>query len=92
MGEALFSFSNDSKTAPLKHKRNVLTCTFPKYFFQSGTYYLSLILVKDKRFAVYEEKDIMSFVVIDAGREIGNYMGREPGSIRPTFSWINRES
>ena len=33
------------------------------------------------------EKDIVSFCVVEGGRELGSYMGREPGSIRPTFKW-----
>lgn len=84
-GEALFSFySTDIK---YNKGKNSLTCTFPKKFFQSGNYYLSFFLIEDKKQAVIVENDIVSFSVVDGNREIGVYMGREPGFIRPEFNW-----
>lgn len=88
IGESIFSFSNED--TPLIHGVNNLVCRFPAYFFQSGTYYLTLFLIQDKRTAVFYEKDIICFTVVDAGRELGIYMGREPGNIRPKFKWENR--
>ncbi len=65
-----------------------MTCIFPANFFQSGQYFLSLFLVEDQKNAVFNEKDIISYTVVDAGREIGVYMGREPGYIKPKFNWV----
>jgi lipopolysaccharide transport system ATP-binding protein len=90
MGEAMFSFSNVSSEIVLKEGNNQLKCFFPKDFFQSGQYFLSLFIVKDKREAIFVEKDITSFTVVDGGREMGVYMGREPGYIKPTFIWENQ--
>ena len=87
-GEALFSFSH-LDTQILKDGNNSLTCIFPKNFFQSGTYYLTLFFVKDKREAIFVEKDIFSFTINDGYRDFGVYMGREPGYIKPNFNWIN---
>jgi lipopolysaccharide transport system ATP-binding protein len=89
-GEALFSFSDSFGEARLKPGQNNLICRFPASFFQSGTYYLSLFLVQDKRVAVFHEKDIICFTVADGGRELGTYMGREPGFIKPNFKWENK--
>jgi lipopolysaccharide transport system ATP-binding protein len=80
-GEAMFSFSHDD--LDLKIGYNKLTFHFPPLFFQSGTYYLHFYLVKNKTDAVITEKDVISFLVIDGLRELGTYMGREPGFIRP---------
>ncbi|MBL0049439.1 MAG: ATP-binding cassette domain-containing protein [Bacteroidetes bacterium] len=88
MGEALFSFSN-AMVSGLKPGDNRMKCIFPKSFFQSGTYYLSIFIIEDKRSAIFVEKDIMSFTVVDSGRALGQYMGREPGNIRPSFKWEN---
>ncbi|RED48382.1 ABC transporter ATP-binding protein [Seonamhaeicola aphaedonensis] len=85
MGEAMFSFSNTSE--PLQKGNNVLCCYLPKGFLQSGQYFLSFFFVKDRRKAIFIEKDIMSFVVADGKRDIGVYMGKEPGYIRPQFKW-----
>jgi len=91
MGEEMFSFSNAKDGVNLRQGNNRIKCFFPKDFFQSGQYFLSLFIVKDKREAVFIEKDIVSFTVIDGGRELGIYMGREPGYIKPTFNWQNQQ-
>jgi len=87
LGEALFSFYDSKGDAKLKMGTNQLTCTIPADFFQSGNYSLALFIVKDKRIAVFVERDIFGFTVVDGGRELGVYMGREPGFIRPQFKW-----
>ena len=86
-GEALFSFGTSSSEICFKNGLNRITCIFPSGFFQSGTYFLSLFLVQDKRAAILIEKDIVSFTIVDGDRELGVYMGREPGFIRPKFNW-----
>ncbi|MNR30090.1 hypothetical protein D3C85_1475230 [compost metagenome] len=88
MGEALFSFSNVAESDSLKYGYNELTCIFPASFFQSGQYFLSFFLVKDKREALFIENDILSFTIVDGSRDLGVYMGREPGYIKPQFNWI----
>lgn len=87
MGEALFSFTHPKDQVALEYGTNELTCTFPASFFQSGQYYLSLFLIKDEREAAFIEKDIISFTIVDGSRELGVYMGREPGYIKPKFAW-----
>lgn len=89
-GEELFSFASDAKTLPLQTGINNMICYFPADFFQSGQYYLSLFIIKNKSSAAFFEKDIMSFTIVDSTREIGVYMGREPGYIKPKFEWENK--
>ncbi|MDU8885486.1 ABC transporter ATP-binding protein [Yeosuana sp. MJ-SS3] len=86
-GEPLFSFSNIGEDNQLLNGQNILACYFPESFLQSGQYFLSLFIVENKKRAIFIERDILNFVVVDSGREIGTYMGREPGSIRPRFEW-----
>lgn len=87
LGEAMFSFYDSNGHAKLQMGSNQLVCTIPSDFFQSGNYSLTLFIVKDKRTAVFVERDIFGFTVVDGGRELGVYMGREPGYIRPQFKW-----
>jgi lipopolysaccharide transport system ATP-binding protein len=82
-GEPLFSFSH--KDIQFKENENKLQFLFPPLFFQSGTYYLHFFLVEDKTKPVLIEKEIFSFQVIDGIRELGVFLGREPGFIRPTI-------
>jgi lipopolysaccharide transport system ATP-binding protein len=86
MGEAMFSFSNAGSFS-LKKGMNNIKCHFPKSFFQSGQFFLSLFIVEDSKQPIFVEKDIISFTVVDSGRALGTYMGREPGFIRPQFEW-----
>lgn len=88
LGTTLFSFSNES--TPLQMGENELHCHFPKRFFQSGNYSLSLYIVHDQWYAKQHLPDIIRFSVVDSKIELGNYMGREPGDIRPKFSWTKK--
>lgn len=87
MGENMFSFTNSKSDVGLKKGDNKLVCSFPKSFFQSGMYYLSFFLIEKNRKAVFVEKDIVSFTIVDQQRDLGEYMGREPGYIKPKFKW-----
>jgi lipopolysaccharide transport system ATP-binding protein len=91
LGEPMFSFSSSNKVQ-LQKGTNKLTCAFPSNFFQSGNYSLSLYVVVDKRTAIFIENDVFIFTVVDRARELGVYMGREPGYIRPQFNWKNELS
>ena len=86
MGEPMFAFSHNH-ILKLKPGRNRVVCNFPKSFFNSGTYYLSFFFIKNSVGAVFIEKDVTNFSIIDAPRELGVYMGREPGDIKPKFNW-----
>jgi lipopolysaccharide transport system ATP-binding protein len=46
-------------------------------------------VVVDKRTAVFIDNDIFIFTVVDRARELGVFMEREPGYIKPQFNWIN---
>lgn len=87
LGEAMFSFYDKDNSAKIEKGNNKLKCVIPADFFQSGNFSLALFIVKDKREAIFVEKDIFRFSVVDAERELGVYMGREPGYIKPQFEW-----
>lgn len=80
-------FSMGTTDIEVQMGSNKITCEIPAYFFQSGTYYLSLFVISKSQKAILIEKDVMSFLVTDGDRLMGSYMGREPGDIRPQFNW-----
>ena len=88
-GQAMFSFGS-SKTTLLNKGDNILITEIPKYFLQPGNYYLHFFFIEDKKRAIFVERDILTFNVVNSKREIGIYMGKEPGDIRPNFNWINK--
>lgn len=83
-GDALFSFSHSNKN--LTQGDNLLQFIFHPKFFQSGTFYLHFYLIKLGEGALIIEKDIVSFTIVDGKRELGVFMGREPGYIRPIIN------
>jgi lipopolysaccharide transport system ATP-binding protein len=84
---AIFVFAFASSQLPLQLGKNNLTCVFPALFLQTGTFYVSLYVVTKDNKCLIIEKDVISFLVSDGGRDFGAYMGREPGVIRPQFNW-----
>ncbi|MDC0637733.1 ABC transporter ATP-binding protein [Flavobacteriaceae bacterium] len=85
-GNDLFSFGSRQHLT-FNRGNNFIRCLLPDGFLQHGNYSLSLFLVTDKKKPVFVEKNVIYFSVIHAQKEIGAYMGREPGSIRPKFNW-----
>lgn len=90
MGEALFSFSHSESDVILKEGLNIICCVFPRSFFQAGEFFLSFYFVEDRKKAIFIEKDIFYFNVVPASRELGVYMGKEPGYIKPKFEWSSQ--
>ena len=88
LGEALFSLS--SINVKMKKGINKLICVIPPNFFQTGKFTLSMFFIEDKKNALLVSNEIMLFTVVDSPRDIGVYMGKEPGYIRPNFNWINQ--
>jgi len=90
MGEAIFSFGHSG--LQLKQGTNRIVCTFPAHFFQSGNFSLALFVIEDNRKAIFIERDIITYTVVDGERQLGVYLGREPGYIKPRFEWKINES
>ena len=89
-GEALFSFGMDRKLLQINKGRNRLVTSIPEGFLQSGNYSLSFFFVEDSQRAIYIENHIFYFSLVDGSRDLGVYMGKEPGYVRPRFPWQNQ--
>jgi len=87
LGEAMFAFSNFKSPVSLTTGPNHVIATMPMGFLQSGTFFLSILVVKDKKIVEFFKRDIIHFTVAEGKRELGDYMGREPGYIMPKFEW-----
>ncbi|ESU20806.1 ABC transporter-like protein [Flavobacterium cauense R2A-7] len=87
-GEALFTFSNTSSSTKLKNGENHIKCFFPKGFLNIGNYFLDCYIIEDSKKTVFYESDIMSFTIQEGERELGAWLGKEPGFIKPVFNWV----
>ncbi len=86
-GTSLFTFTHLHTGLRLKNGRNSLKCIFPKGFLNIGSFYFTLYIIEDKRNTIFVEKDIFSIRIHEGEREIGAWMGKEPGYIKPEFKW-----
>ena len=86
-GEALFTFSNANSEIKLVNGENNLKCIFPKGFLNIGNYFMDLYIIEDAKRTLFNELDIMNFTVQESHREIGAWLGKEPGFIKPIFTW-----
>jgi lipopolysaccharide transport system ATP-binding protein len=66
-------------------------CNIPKNFFNWGTYSIDIYVVEDRRQSFLREMDIVSFVVANKARDIGVFMGKEPGDITPHFEFSEKQ-
>lgn len=64
------------------------TCIIPPNFLNSISYSIDLLIVENHRRVVINKKDYLLFTLLDTEKEIGRYMGKEPGCIKPKFEWI----
>ncbi|MBP7450777.1 MAG: ATP-binding cassette domain-containing protein [Flavobacteriales bacterium] len=86
-GIDLFVFTNGASEAPLREGYNHLICTLPKGFLNVGGYSLSFYLVQDNARSLHQERDVIKFHVQEGQRDLGRWMGKELGFIKPRFEW-----
>lgn len=86
MGDTMFSFGSGQV---FFKGLNIIRVEIPKGFFQAGSFSLNLLFVEDSKRVILHIKDVFSFNIVDGKKEIGAYMEREPGYIRPKFKCQN---
>lgn len=60
---------------------------FPANFFNSGTFDINMLIVKNRSETVYQKDDVFSFSILHEIREEGRWMGRNRGDLAPKFNW-----
>jgi len=88
-GVVLFVFGHSKSGVGLRPGHNHLICTLPEGFLNIGTYVLSLHILEDEKTTVVAVPNFVSFQIQEGERKIGQWMGREPGFIKPRFPWRN---
>lgn len=88
-GEAIFSFSGGQRCIPLEHKPGLYEqiCIIPSNFLNWGDYSVDIWAVVDQHHSFTHAFDVVSFSLEMSKREIGTYMGKEPGDITPLFDF-----
>lgn len=78
-----------SKLNFVQFGHNISIMELPSKLLNDGAYYLDLLVVKDARYAIIMENDIVSFMANPEERTLGGWMGKEVGYIRGEFEWKN---
>ena len=94
MGLHLFAYSGecifDIPSSPIYFKEKGLVegeCTIPGNFLNDGSYFISLIIVKDSSVQLFYFEECISFDLEDYRGDIKWY-GKWIGSVRPNFPFI----
>jgi len=88
-GNDLFTTSSSSGGFLPKKGYNILKLQIQEGFLNVGNFHLSLFVIMKQQDLLYREKYITSFTVHQRQKQIGEWMGVEPGFIKPTFNWTN---
>ena len=87
--ENLVVFTTHNSSNPLKFGDNKVIFKIPKNFLNIDNYSISLYIIQNKQTCILYEEDFLSFNILEAGKELGGWMGREPGFIKTNFEWYN---
>lgn len=83
----LVSSSKSEFGVNITQNSQVMRMIIPKNFFVFGTYYVDLMLIKNRKSIILLEKDILSFTIVPGVSELGSWMGKGVGFLRPEFKW-----
>jgi lipopolysaccharide transport system ATP-binding protein len=86
-GNFIFVSGSDHFFAQTRANKK-LTMSVPSRFFNQASFYLD-IQISDGRKLHFKAEDVIAFTVIQEGTELGKWMGKSPGPLKPVFDWIN---
>lgn len=79
-GECVFNIGDEAKFYQRGTVKSV--CEIPGDFLNDGSYYMSVMIVRDRLAPVYFFEDALAFDIIDY-REGTDWVGKWPGAVRP---------
>jgi homopolymeric O-antigen transport system ATP-binding protein len=62
-------------------------CRIPRDFLNDGTYWVSVLVVKDQSSQVHAFDNLLTFEVTDTPETRSGWYGKWPGVVRPNFEW-----
>lgn len=85
-GECIFNVGDEAKV----YQKGIIksSCQIPGDFLNDGSYYISIMIVRDRIAPVYFFEDALAFDILDY-RDGTDWYGKWPGSIRPKMIVVN---
>jgi lipopolysaccharide transport system ATP-binding protein len=65
----------------------ILQMTIPKNFFNEGNFTINAVVVDDSKLRLIKKQELLTFIVTPRPIELGGWMGKSKGSLRPDFDW-----
>ncbi|MEL6812395.1 MAG: ABC transporter ATP-binding protein [Bacteroidota bacterium] len=72
------------------HGTHVQQMTIPSNFFNEGNFKVNMVVIEDVEGAktrLIEKQELLHFIVTPRPIELGGWMGRSKGPLRPDFNW-----
>ncbi len=83
-GECVFNTASEVKSLEKGRCRGV--CHIPSNLLNNNIYSIEIMVIKDRSYSVYKQKDIINFEVLDGTRVEGWY-GKWVGAVRPNLEF-----
>lgn len=87
-GQYFITTSSSHFPEMVKSGEQEVKMVIPKKFFNDGTFYVDVLVVRDKKNVIITENDLISFLVNPEQKPLGSWMGKELGYVRGLFNWI----
>ena len=86
-GEYVFVSSSSFSELKLNFEgEKEILMTIPSHFFNEGSIYVDVMISNGRRILFIEE-DALNLLIVQEKRELGAWMGRTPGPLKPNFDW-----
>lgn len=91
MGERIFATTGANRCYEYYHSKGEYEqiCTIPANFLNWGEYSLDFLALEQKNNVewIVAQEDIVSFIITNKALAVGDWMGKEPGDITPSFDY-----
>ena len=86
-GKCIFTANNHHSSFVIDKEGNYsVVLKLPKLFFNEGNFYVDFRITKNRK-RVFAMNDVIQFCVIQEAKALGEWMGKEPGSLKLKFDW-----
>jgi hypothetical protein len=88
----LFGSTSKYATREEKKGKGILKpkMIIPKNFFNEGEFKINVTVIDNMKHHIFTESSLLSFKVIPRPVELGDWMGKAKGSLKPDFKWKNK--
>ncbi|MEP5253981.1 MAG: ABC transporter ATP-binding protein [Winogradskyella arenosi] len=80
--------SKDAQMHLVKEGKQLLAMRMPNFFFNEGNFSMDLMITNGKK-QLFFEPDCIQFTMLQESKELGQWMGKTKGPLKPKFNWFN---